>query len=578
MLPEDRGSATAWRAGADPFGVLTRSEETDDRLFALMRCLLAYAALAIVYIDPGVPQRYVAANYGVLAVYCAFATLVAIDTYARRRLPWREWLHWTDIVFASILMYLSEATGSVFFFIYFFAIIVGSFTHGYAEGVRVIAVSLLLFVAMAIASGPWAVQVELDRTLLRPVYLLTLGYMIAVWGGRQLVLKRRLFLLKEANTFDPRYGAERALQVNLNRLLDFYSAERCVLALRQGDEDDRWVMYTLTSGDPAGISARQLTPEAARTLLCFDAVHSIVYDEAHAGRRGPLTVPLKGKQEEAPPSQEACAAVAGLLESPRFASVPCCEGDAGRGRLFVAGSGSRFGASDLQFLLQYVDTLATVVKNIRLLDELVLEAAAHERSVISHNLHDATIQPYVGLRLALEALEREAGPENPLAEKIRRLLDQANATIRDLRSYTLALREGDSLPTGSLQSALESVAERYRRFYGIEVHLRVDLRVEIQGRIAADAFYIVLEGLSNILKHTTAKKAGVNIVAGNGMVSITICSEGGEQLAAAAAFAPRSITARAHGMGGTVWAEARPDGSSVVTVELPFDTGRSPLR
>ena len=86
--------------------------------------------------------------------------------------------------------------------------------------------------------------------------------------------------------------------------------------------------------------------------------------------------------------------------------------------------------------------MSKVVENLQLLDQLVSSAAEHERVMISRDIHDATVQPYIGLRLGLEALYRDGGSTSPLSQKILDLIEMANATVRDLRGYTRGLLEG----------------------------------------------------------------------------------------------------------------------------------------
>ena len=43
---------------------------------------------------------------------------------------------------------------------------------------------------------------------------------------------------------------------------------------------------------------------------------------------------------------------------------------------------------------------------MRLIEELIAGAAESERLAMSRDLHDTTIQPYIGLKLALEGLYR----------------------------------------------------------------------------------------------------------------------------------------------------------------------------
>ena len=41
-----------------------------------------------------------------------------------------------------------------------------------------------------------------------------------------------------------------------------------------------------------------------------------------------------------------------------------------------------------------------------------------ERQKISRDIHDSAVQPYIGLKLALEALARKIPPEHPLSRDV----------------------------------------------------------------------------------------------------------------------------------------------------------------
>src|SRR4030095_15290804 len=96
-----------------------------------------------------------------------------------------------------LLVSLSSGTSSIFFFFFFFSIIVASFLWGFIEGLSVTIVAAVLCAAIGFAAAPSGTAFELNRLLLRPIYLVVLGYMIAYWGGFEIQLKRRLALLKE---------------------------------------------------------------------------------------------------------------------------------------------------------------------------------------------------------------------------------------------------------------------------------------------------------------------------------------------------------------------------------------------
>lgn len=86
-------------------------------------------------------------------------------------------------------------------------------------------------------TAPSGSAFELNRALIRPVYLFALGYMTAFWGGYEILPKRRLRLLQEVNNlWNPRLGVDPAIGANLDRLINFYDADpddTCLLVLRR---------------------------------------------------------------------------------------------------------------------------------------------------------------------------------------------------------------------------------------------------------------------------------------------------------------------------------------------------------
>src|SRR3972149_6711195 len=104
-----------------------------------------------------------------------------------------------------------------------------------------------------------------------------------------------------------------------------------------------------------------------------------------------------------------CATLANLLESHSFITVPYLQRDGSSGRLYLIPDRSDLKASDVSFLMQVSNVMSTVIENICLIEEVIAGTTEHERVNIARDLHDTTIQPYIGLRLALEALRRGAG-------------------------------------------------------------------------------------------------------------------------------------------------------------------------
>jgi signal transduction histidine kinase len=266
---------------------------------------------------------------------------------------------------------------------------------------------------------------------------------------------------------------------------------------------------------------------------------------------------------------EEFARLGNLFDAERFATAPYRQRDGTYGRLFLIPRGSSSSNIDVDFLSQLVSAIAQAIENTQLTDELVLKAAEHERFRISLDIHDTTVQPYIGLKLGLDALHREAGEHNPLSRRIGELLEMASMTIRDLRGYATALREKAPMSGNALMSAVQEQAERFNRFYGVEVEVHTDPDMQVGAQVAAEAFRIISEGLSNVLRHTAARRAFVRLHSRDGWLQVAIGNESANTAGAPRSFIPRSISERASSLGGTSFVENSEDGHTIVHVSIP---------
>jgi signal transduction histidine kinase len=552
---------------------VNNSDAGDARLFAAMRFILAFSGLAIIYLDPAEPSSREAHTHGVLALYCGYAASVLVVALKSSWTPDQRLLCTFDVVFASFLVLWTQGTNSIVFYVFLFPILVVSFSNGYRDGLIFTIASVAAFLLVGSLSDPPILAFELNVALIRPVYLLALGYMIAKWGGREILLKRRLTLLGDVNASNPRTGLDQIIEINLRRILDFHNAERCVLALQRTGCEPRYVMYAAARADERASVAQEMTQDSGERLLRFKNSVSILYSSrafyGSAARGSCVAVDCKGERESTLASSD-CEFVAALLEASYFVAVPYGQSDGTRGRLFLTSDRSRFTRGDVQFLLQFAAAVSKVIENLQLLDQLVSSAAEHERVMISRDIHDAAVQPYIGLRLGLEALYRDGGATSPLSQKIIDLVEMANATVRDLRGYTRGLLEGTEIPGGSLAAAILMQTERHKRFYGLDVTTDVDVQSgEMSARFASQVFYIVVEALSNVVKHTTARRAFVEVDSRAGSVCVRVGNEQSSDCHAAPDFMPKSIKSRVEALGGSLEVQRSAQGYTVVHATIP---------
>lgn len=545
------------------------------RVLVLSRCVLAFSALAIMLIDPSGPEQLVGWATNGLAIYLFYSVVLAFVSHGSGWPTPRRTMHWFDTFFFAGLVGLTGGSASYHDVFFVYPILVASFSWGYREGILVSIASLALYISVAIVLDPAIYQFELGRMLVRATYLGIFGYMISYLGGYERRLRHRLALLKEINSlWSPRFGVDHVLGGQLDRLLEFYDGDSCTLVLRRPKPAMNYVMYSATRGKPgnSGTPAAVTESVAGALLSLPDSLGAFYHDPAGSWRR--RLPSYFGFDFDLKVSTDAfrrdCAGFANLLETKAFVTVPYAQRDGTAGRIFLTRSRASFSREDIDFLAQVSEAMSTVVENMSLVEQSIADAADRERQDISRDLHDTTIQPYIGLKLALDALHREAGEDNALAPRISELVHMTELTVRDLRQYTSSLTEKAAVAGDFLVAAVKKQSEQLGRFYGIDVEVKSDVSPKLRGQLAGDAFKIISEGLSNVLRHTSAKKAFVSILCEDSRLLLQVGNEAGNGSGPRKRFIPRSIHERAQSLGGNSFVEQRPDGHTIVHVTLPI--------
>jgi signal transduction histidine kinase len=267
---------------------------------------------------------------------------------------------------------------------------------------------------------------------------------------------------------------------------------------------------------------------------------------------------------------ESYAAIADLLASDSFITIPIYQRNTFTGRLYLTTKGPHFNYSDVDFLRQLMDHVMPMIDNIQLVDRLASQASEYERQRISRDIHDSAIQPYIGLKLGLEALRRTVSNGDTVAGGLAELVERTDSVIRDLRTYVGGLQGPASGEHNNvLTSSVESHAKQLGEFYGIAVDVRIATTANMNNRLAAEVFQIVREGLSNIRRHTSSAAARIRMTSLNGDIVLDIendASTGESQKP----FTPRSITERAIALGGRVSVNVSDAGCTTVSVVIPM--------
>lgn len=527
--------------------------------------------------DPLASARWANPIYVSLLLYTLYGGVVYYLWLRRNPFVMSQIVPWLDLLFYIPLIVFSSGTNSIFYYFFFFSIIVAAFRWGMNAGLRLTLASAALFTIVGIVTasrtdGP----IEINRILLPPIGLLIFGYLISRWGGYYTNLNNRLLLLKEITLLsNPRFGIDRTIRTILESVRAFYDAEVCLL-LTPGRNDDGsdYQMHRVARGN---LSSKTLLSDigkdAAGIFLTPDPSHAVLYQRDQKPQAKLFDAETKLLIESKSDSFEKLAIV---LDADQYLSVPINYLNRNVGRLCIVDGRANFDSSDVEFALQLTDHLTPAIENIRLTENLASDAAEQERQRIAHDIHDSVIQPYLGLRFGLAAINQnlEAG-NTAVSGSVNELLELTNNEITELRRYVRGLRSGEKR-TDVLVPAIQRYAARFFSVTGIRVEVTYS-NFDVSDRIAGELFQIVTEGLSNIRRHALSDDARIRISCDSDVLILDIKNSrphtngfnGRNNHDRQVSFSPRSITERAALLGGDTRVFVDEQDYTVVRVSIP---------
>jgi signal transduction histidine kinase len=578
------------RLDADPsIGASLTSWAQDAPLVGRMRLALAVAAWLLGVMerpDPGAASP----GAGTLALL-AYA-LYSLLLYGACRQGWPgvqgRLPHWLDVGWFALILQYQGGGSSLFFMGFFFAIVTSSYRWGLQEGVRV---SMASAAALSLSGLLPDAGHDLSQLLLRSSFVLVMGSLCAHWGETQVRLKQRLAVLGELGRLaNPRFGVEHTLAHVLQCLRQFFGAHSCLLVMQElgGQASLRTAAKV---GAQAFAPAQPLQADISAQLL--PSGHELILHYAQPRWRRPASAGMQSYDMKTgrwtavmPPHTETGLHLAQWMEAGSFISVPVHMGQS-RGRLYVASSQRELSQADALVLNALATQAFVTMGHLDLLDRMASQAAANERQKLSLNLHDTAIQPYIGLKLGLAALQTKASVDNPLRPGLEQLMTMADQVIVDLRRYAGDMRQAPDTDTDTdtdtAQPAtvatlaepsepaflriLKQQAAQTRAFYGVDIAVHVDGQLPVNERLSAEVLQVVREGLSNICKHTSAQRGSVHLQCRNGWLGIQISNEAPTQVPLD--FTPRSISERAQALGGRAHVRQEADGQTAVHIHIP---------
>jgi len=198
-----------------------------------------------------------------------------------------------------------------------------------------------------------------------------------------------------------------------------------------------------------------------------------------------------------------------------------------------------------------------------------------ERTRVAREIHDELGQRLTVLKF--EASAWESGKRPPVKG---RLTEEIDAIIQTVRRIATELRPV-ILDQYGLGAAVEWQAAEFSRRTGIQCHTEIDKTLEVDTTLSTTAFRILQEALTNVARHSGAKRVAVSLRCDTNTLQLTV-EDNGKGLDLTRTKRGRSLglvgmRERASQAGGNWTIQNVRSGGTLVAVSLPLHFQAEPL-
>lgn len=184
---------------------------------------------------------------------------------------------------------------------------------------------------------------------------------------------------------------------------------------------------------------------------------------------------------------------------------------------------------DLRLLYTIGDLLGIAIERARLFQQSARAGALEERNRLAREIHDTIAQGLTGIALHLETADAllEAGAETEKTrgfvqhalKMTRTNLDEARRSVLDLRAAPLENR--------TLAEAMQALAEAYQNRLKIKVIFSaVGKHHPLPVQVETGLYRVAQEALTNVQKHTEAKKITIQLITTPDRVQLIVTDDG----------------------------------------------------
>lgn len=543
-----------------------------ERVIASGRAFLAVVTLTGVLLAPADSEAFSTQAFQLLSFYCvySFLTWIAIRRGGLVTRRATAVAHGIDLVIASILMMMTNGSGSPFFLFFTFLLLAGAlrwqargaWTTGLVVGLAYIGV---VAYEIAVETPP----VDLNRFLVRFGLLVVMTVVLGQLGEYQERLYKELHQLAAS----PRIASatlDEVLRESLEYATRVLRSPTAIL-LWQDEDETRTHMAVYSA---SGLERDAQTSNLSDLVAVPPDVRRFLHVRGAAGGR---TLAFNDR------TRELGSALAGELisrygiETAIGAALP---ERSHHGWLLVINRSPRTLSTDDVLLADIVAAdISASVEHWWLSQRARDAAVAEERLRVSRDLHDGVLQSLTGCRLNIAATAASAERTSvEIAAQLRALERSLAHDQQELREVIQNLRGVDS---PRRRMPLRDLCARVERQWGVTVTLTPDADAIVPEELNTSMVLMVHEALANAVRHGKAKSTRVAIERRSQHLVVRVDDDGqgfpfkgafqGSQLAQTG---PWSLRERAETLGGTLAVISHDTGS---TIEISIPVTREPI-
>jgi signal transduction histidine kinase len=544
-----------------------------ERVIAAARVVLASASFFGVWMDPGEPARFVPLTYSLHVVYVVYAVSLTALMWSRpvgKRIPIAT--HVGDIIFVSVLQYLTLGPASPFFLYFLFSLFCAALRWGWQGTLWTAGVVLLTYLAMSasMVSNVGPGEFGFDRFMVRVVNLVVSAALLVYLGRYEARLRGEIERLARWPV-SAGANADHLVEQVMEHAAAIVGAARAVAIWDVGEEPAvhvaRWPADgTATSTHPPTELYPMVPPALeSATILCAGPMsnHSAL-----------LVSNRKGELVGAPGSLH--AAILPWLVGTGMASAPF-KTERVSGRVFFTDLGGP--AAEIVPLTEVVAReVGASLDQLFIAEQMKELAAGEERIRVARDLHDGVLQSLTGIRLEIRAVAAAIDAAPTVRDRLFAIERALAIEQRELRFFIGGLGPSGGRPRDSdtLEGRLQALRERIALEWKMPVTIRfAPDAAPLPERIERAVPLMVHEAIVNALKHGQPSRVAVTIHGGPDELRIVVTDDGrgfpfrgryDHAALAETASGPKSLFDRVTALGGHMSVESTDSGARIEMV------------